>query len=259
MKNRKVRILIPQKTEFQSPVKKRVVAVYARVSTSSDEQLNSFEAQSDYYQKLVQTRHDWELYRIYQDAGISGTSVKHRQGFKDMIADAYAKKFNLIITKSLSRFARNTLDTLTYVRKLKEIGCEVYFEKENLWTLDSKSEFFITIMSGLAQDESRSTSENVRWGKQKAFADGKYYAPFSRFLGYTNKWEIVPEEANIVKKIFEYYLSGYTYYSIATLLTEQHISTPTGDKEWNHSTVNSILTNEKYKGDADADAKTNLC
>jgi len=159
---------------------KRRVAGYARVSTEQEEQQTSYAAQVDYYTKYIKKHGEWEFVKVYTDEGISGTSTKKREGFQQMIADALNGKINLIITKSVSRFARNTVDSLTTVRKLKEKGVEVYFEKENIYTLDSKGELLITIMSSLAQEESRSISENVTWGQRKRFADGKVSLPYKK-------------------------------------------------------------------------------
>lgn len=153
-------------------VKQRVVG-YARVFTNSDEQFTSYTAQVDYYTSYIQHNPNWEFVDVYTDEGISCVSTKNREGFNRMISDALAGRIDLIVTKSVSRFARNTVDSLTTVRKLKEKGVEVYFEKENIYTLDSKGELLITIMSSLAQEESRSISENVTWGQRKRFADGK--------------------------------------------------------------------------------------
>ena len=164
--------------------KKRKVAAYARVSTDQEEQLTSYEAQVDYYTNYIKSRDDWEFVDVYTDEGISGTSTKHREGFNKMVEYAMAGNIDLIITKSVSRFARNTVDSLTTIRKLKDIGCECYFEKENIWTFDGKGELLLTIMSSLAQEESRSISENVKWGHRKRFADGKVTVPFNNFLGY---------------------------------------------------------------------------
>ena len=164
--------------------RKRRVAGYARVSTDHEDQATSYEAQVDYYTTYIKSRDDWEFVHIYTDEGISATNTKKREGFKSMIADALAGKIDLIVTKSVSRFARNTVDSLTTVRQLKEKGIEIYFEKENIWTLDSKGELLISIMSSLAQEESRSISETVTWGQRKRFADGKVTVPFGRFLGY---------------------------------------------------------------------------
>jgi DNA invertase Pin-like site-specific DNA recombinase len=160
------------------------VAAYARVSTDDEEQKTSYEAQVDFYTKHIQANPAWEFVEVYTDEGISGTGTKKRKGFNRMIADAMAGKIDLIITKSVSRFARNTVDTLTTVRKLKEKGIEVFFQKENIFTLDSKGELLITIMSSLAQEESRSISENVTWGMRRRFEDGKVSLPYKRFLGY---------------------------------------------------------------------------
>lgn len=163
---------------------RRRVAAYARVSTDSEEQLTSYEAQVDYYTKYIQSNPDWDFVKVYTDEGISATNTKHREGFNTMIQDALDGKIDLIVTKSVSRFARNTVDSLTAVRKLREHGTEVFFEKENIWTLDSKGEVMITIMSSLAKEESRSISENVTWGQRKRFADGKVSLPYKAFLGY---------------------------------------------------------------------------
>lgn len=164
--------------------KKRRVAGYAQVSTDHDDQVTSYAAQVDYYTNYIKGRDDWEFVGIYTDEGISATNTRHRDGFKRMVRDAMDGKIDLIVTKSVSRFARNTVDSLTTVRKLKDKGIEIYFEKENIWTLDAKGELLITIMSSLAQEESRSISENVTWGHRKRFADGKVCVPFGHFLGY---------------------------------------------------------------------------
>ena len=160
------------------------VAAYARVSTDSDEQMGSVEAQKDYFQKLITERPGWVLVEIYADEGISGTSLNRREAFTRMIDDAMTGRIDMIITKSLSRFARNTVDALNTIRKLKTAGVGVYFEKEDIDTLDAKGEFLITLMSSLAEEESRSISENVKWGHRKRFADGKYSLPYKQFLGY---------------------------------------------------------------------------
>ena len=164
--------------------KKRKVAAYARVSTDHEEQQSSYEAQVDYYTTYIQGRDDWEFVSVYADEGITGCNTKKRDGFNSMVEDALAGKIDLIITKSVSRFARNTVDSLTTIRKLKEHGTECYFEKENIWTFDGKGELLLTIMSSLAQEESRSISENCTWGQRKRFQDGKVTVPFGRFLGY---------------------------------------------------------------------------
>jgi len=237
-----------------SSTAKRRVAGYARVSTDSEEQQTSYEAQVDYYTHYIQSRPDWQFVKVYTDEGISATNTKNRDGFNEMVDFALAGGIDLIVTKSVSRFARNTVDSLTTVRRLKEKGVEVYFEKENIYTLDSKGELLITIMSSLAQEESRSISENVTWGKRKQFADGKVALPYKQFLGYRKGEdglpEIVPEEAEIVQRIYSLFIGGKTTGGIARLLTAEGIPTPAGKANWRASTVESILTNEKYRGDA---------
>ncbi len=231
------------------------VAAYARVSTNSDEQYTSYEAQVTYYQKYIQDRPDWEYTRVYADEGITGTNTKKRVEFNRMIKDALNGKINLIITKSISRFARNTLDTISYVRKLKNNGIEVFFEKENLWTLDPKSELILTIMASIAQEESRSISQNVTWGKRVGFQEGKVSFAYKNFMGYKkedDKIVIDENQAVIVKIIYRMFLvEGKTATGIARYLKSQNIKTPTGKStNWTKNTVTSILTNEKYKGDA---------
>ncbi len=235
-------------------IAKRRTAGYARVSTDSEEQQTSYEAQVDYYTKYIQSRDDWEFVKVYTDEGISATNTKHRDGFKEMVRDALDGKIDLIITKSVSRFARNTVDSLTTVRKLKEHGVEIYFEKENIFTFDSKGELLITIMSSLAQEESRSISENVTWGQRKRFADGKVSMPYKQFLGYEKGEDGTPvvneEEAAIVRLIYKLFLEGKTPAGVCRYLDAQGIPTPSGKKKWSQTTVGSILSNEKYKGDA---------
>ena len=238
----------------KTAIQLRRVAAYARVSTDSAEQLTSYEAQVDYYTKYIHSRSDWEFVEVYTDEGISATNTKRREGFNRMVQDALDGKIDLIVTKSVSRFARNTVDSLTTVRKLKDAGVEVYFEKENIWTLDSKGELLITIMSSLAQEESRSISENVTWGQRKRFADGKVSIPYGQFLGYRKGAdglpEIVPEEAEIIRNIYRMCIEGKSTNAIAKHLTQQDIPTPAGKKIWQRATVESILRNEKYKGSA---------
>lgn len=252
--------VIPAKKKFLPgqgdtvEMKRLRVAAYARVSTNNEEQLTSYEAQVDYYTRYIQSKDEWEFVGVYTDEGISATNTRKRDGFKRMVADALAGKIDLIITKSISRFARNTVDTLTTVRKLKEKGIEVFFEKENIRTLDGKGELLITIMSSLAQEESRSISENVTWGQRKRFADGKVALPYKRFLGYRKGEnglpEIVESEAVIVRLIYRLFLYGKSPSAIAKYLTDEGIPTPGGKKKWGSKVVESILTNEKYKGDA---------
>ena len=232
----------------------RRVAGYARVSTDLEEQETSYEAQMKYYETLIKGHPGWEYAGMYSDEGISGTSTKRREGFNAMIKDALNGKIDLIITKSVSRFARNTVDSLTTIRELKEKGVEVYFEKENIWTFDSKGELLITIMSSLAQEESRSISENTKWGKRRKFAEGKASVGFSYFLGYDKgpdgEFVINKEQAEVVKLIYKLFLSGMSYTEIKRRLDELGIKTPGHKDKWHPSTIRNILTNEKYKGDA---------
>ncbi len=230
--------------------RKRRVAGYARVSTDHEEQATSYEAQMSYYKGYIEGRDDWTFAGMYSDEGITATNTKKRDGFNRMIDDALSGKIDLIITKSVSRFARNTVDSLTTIRKLKEKGIEVYFEKENIWTLDAKGELMITIMSSLAQEESRSISENTTWGKRKRFADGKCSVAYSWFLGYDKDFKINEEQAKTVKLIYKLFISGLSMYAITKELVKRGIKSPSGNDNWQISTVKSILTNEKYRGDA---------
>ena len=190
---------------------------------------------------------------MYTDEGISATSTKHREGFQQMVEDALDGKIDLIVTKSVSRFARNTVDSLTTIRKLKEHGTEVYFEKENIWTFDSKGELLLTIMSSLAQEESRSISENVRWGQRKKAADGKYSMPYAAILGYDKGPDgimvINEEQAPVVRRIYGLFLEGYSFNRIAQNLTEEGVPSPRKVGRWNDVTIGSILQNEIYMGD----------
>ncbi|WHL24238.1 recombinase family protein [Streptococcus iniae] len=235
-------------------LKKRRVAGYARVSTDHEDQATSYESQMRYYSEYINERDDWEFVKMYSDEGISGTNTKLRTGFKAMVEDALNGKIDLIITKSVSRFARNTVDSLTTVRQLKEVGVEIYFEKENIWTLDSKGELLITIMSSLAQEESRSISENVTWGLRKQFAEGKVHFPYTNVLGFKAGEDgaivVDQDEAKTVRYIFQQALIGKSPYHIAKDLTEQGIPSPSGKSRWNATTIKRMLRNEKYKGDA---------
>ena len=231
---------------------KRKVAAYARVSTDHEEQQSSYEAQCDYYSKFIQARDDWEFVGIYSDEGISGTNMTKREGFTKMVNDALAGKIDLILTKSVSRFARNTVDSLTTIRKLKENGTEVFFEKESIWTFDSKGEMLLTILSSLSQEESRSISENVKWGQRKKFSDGRFSTCYGRFLGYDRGEDgtmvINEEQANTVRLIYSLFIAGLSPKAIAKKLTEEKLPTPCGKEMWREGTVRSILKNEKYKG-----------
>lgn len=234
---------------------KRRVAAYARVSTDEDEQLTSYQNQVEYYTRYIKSRPDWEFIGLYADEGISGLNTKKRSGFRQMVEDAMNGRIDLILTKSISRFARNTVDSLVTIRELKAKGVEVFFEKENIYTFDSKGELMITIMSSIAQEESRSISENITWGMRKNMARGKVTMAYGKFLGYRRgadgKPEIVEEEAEVVRRIYQLYLDGHTVREITRILTGDGIPTPSGKNcNWSVSTIMSILRNEKYKGDA---------
>jgi DNA invertase Pin-like site-specific DNA recombinase len=237
-----------------SPLSKRRVAGYARVSTGKEEQKTSYDAQVDYYTKLIKGRADWDFITIYTDEGISAVSTKKRDGFNQMVADGLAGKYDLLVTKSVSRFARNTVDSLTTVRKLKEKGVEIWFEEQNIYTLDSKGELLITIMSSMAQEESRNISENVTWGHRKRMADGRVSLPYGQFLGFEKGEDglprVVEAEAEIVRLIFRLCMEGKTPSAIARYLMKHGIPSPAGKKTWQVSTVRSILQNEKYAGNA---------
>lgn len=236
-------------------VAKRKVAAYARVSTDSDEQYTSYDAQVTYYTNFIKGKPNWEFVKVYADEGISGTSTKRRDDFKEMIESALNGKIDLIITKSISRFARNTLDTISITRQLKAKGIEVYFEKENLWSLDDKTEFLLTIMASIAQEESRSISQNITIGKRWGMKEGKVSFAYKNFLGYKKvdgKIVIDEAQAETVRLIYMMFLKeGKTCTGIAEFLKSKGITTPSGKScNWTKNTVYSILTNEKYKGDA---------
>lgn len=234
---------------------KRRTCGYARVSSDKDEQFTSYEAQVDYYTKYIKRNPEWEFVDVYTDEGITGTNTKKRDGFNQMVRDALDGKIDLIVTKSVSRFARNTVDSLVTIRKLKEKGVEVYFEKENIWTLDSNGELLITIMSSLAQDESRNISENVIWGKRRKAEEGQVTLAYSSFLGYDKgdvpgNLVVNQEQAKLVKRIYRDFMKGMTPWTISQRLTKEGIPTPMGKSQWTYTGIMSILSNEKYKGDA---------
>ena len=230
------------------------VAAYCRVSTDSEEQINSYTAQKAYYTQKIEESPDWELAGIFADEGITGTSMKKRKEFNRMITACKRGGIDLILTKSLSRFARNTVDCLETVRMLKARGIGVIFEKENINTLTESSEFLITLFSGFAQAESESLSSNIQLGIRMAMKEGKVNFHYRSMLGYQRgadgKPEIVPEEAEVVRRIFRRYLEGCSEGQIQRELTQDGIATAKGVKAWSHQIVHNILTNEKYAGDA---------
>lgn len=210
--------------------------------------------QKQYYTEKINSEPKWCLAGIYADKGITGTSTKNRDEFNKMIRDCKKGKIDRIITKSISRFARNTLDCLKYVRMLKEINVDIFFEEQGLHSTDPGAEFYITIYGSIAQSESENISANVRWGKEQSAREGKVSFVYSNFLGYKRgvdgQPEIVPEEAEIVKIIYERFLKGDSLKTIANSLTSQNIPTPMKKENWSSSTIKSILSNEKYMGDA---------
>ena len=230
------------------------VAAYCRVSTDSDEQATSYEAQVEHYTEFIQKNPEWEFAGIYADDGISGTNTKNRDEFNRMIEECEAGNIDMIITKSISRFARNTLDCLKYIRQLKEKNIPVFFEKEAINTMDAKGEVLITIMASLAQQESQSLSQNVKLGLQFRYQNGQVQVNHNHFLGYTKDADgnliIDPEQAEVVKRIYREYLEGSSMDKIAAGLEKDGILTGAGKTKWWASTVKKILTNEKYIGDA---------
>lgn len=230
------------------------VAAYCRVSTKQEEQLNSYETQVRYYTDRINREPGWKLAGIYADKGITGTSMKKRDEFNKLIRQCKRGKVDMIIVKSISRFARNTLDCLKITRMLRELKVDVYFEEQNLHSIDPSSEFYISIYGSVAQSESENISHNVAWGKARSAKDGNVFFAYKSFLGYRRgadgKPEIDPEQADTVRRIYDRFLAGNSLQQIANGLTADGIPTPMGRTVWQASVVQSILSNEKYKGDA---------
>ena len=230
------------------------VAAYCRVSTDTEEQATSYETQIDHYTAYINGHPDWTLAGVFADDGISDTNTKKRDEFNRMIDECMAGKIDMIVTKSISRFARNTLDCLKYIRQLKEKNIPVYFEKENINTMDSKGEVLLTIMASLAQQESQSLSQNVKLGLQYRYQQGQIQVNCTRFLGYTKDENkhlvVVPEEAKIVRRIYREYLEGASMLKIARGLEADGILNGAGNSHWHTSNISQILRNEKYIGDA---------
>lgn len=229
------------------------VAAYCRVSTNQEEQLNSYEVQKNYYAEKINSEPKWTLVDIFADKGITGTSVKKRDEFNRMIRMCKRGKIDMIITKSISRFARNTVDCLTYVRKLKDMNVDVFFEEQGIHSTQPGAEFYITIYGCIAQSESENISANVKWGKAQSAKEGNVSFHYKNFLGYRKgadgKPEIVPEEAEIIRTIYKRFLAGDSFGSIIAYLEERRILSPSGKEKWQYSTIQSILSNERYKGD----------
>ena len=236
------------------PTQVTKAAAYCRVSTDSEEQESSYEAQVTHYTNFIQAHVGWELAGIFADEGLSGTQAKTRPQFNALIAACEEGTVNLVITKSISRFARNTLDALNYIRKLKALNIPIIFEKESVNTLEASGELMVTILASIAQQESASISQNVRMGINFGFQEGRGRVNFSSFLGYRRgdkpgTYEIVSAEADVVRRIYRQFLEGYSPKMIADGLMEDGICTPSGGEKWYPSTVASILENEKYAGD----------
>ena len=251
-------LVIPPKPEYSGDnridIRPKRVAAYCRVSTDKEQQEHSFETQKEMYTEMIMMKPNWQMAGIYADEGITGTIAKKRPDFMRMIEDCRKGKIDIIITKSVSRFSRNNLDCLLYVRELKELGIPIIFEKEGINTLQVSSELLITLFSGLSQAESESISMNVKIGKRQSLKNGNVPFCYKSFLGYKKgadgKPEIVPEEANIITRIYTEYLAGKSLNDIAKSLITDGIYTPTGKTQWTSKVVLSILSNEKYKGDA---------
>lgn len=230
------------------------VAAYCRVSTDDEEQLTSYKAQCAYYTDKIMTNPDWTLAGIFADEGITGTSIKKREKFKKMIRLCRRGKIDMILTKSISRFARNTVDCLAYIRELKELKIPIIFEKENIDTMKADSEIIITMLGGFAQAESESISQNVRWGKRQAFKEGHVIFQYSRLYGYeqgeNNKPKVNLEQATVIKRIFDSYLAGSSVRDIKRMLEAEGIPAACGKPEWSISVLQYLLRNEKYCGDA---------
>jgi len=254
----KVVRVIPPKPEYSgqnnADFRPKRVAAYCRVSTDKEQQEHSFETQKEMYTDMIMMKPNWQMAGVYADEGITGTIAKKRPDFMRMLEDCRRGKIDMIITKSVSRFSRNNLDCLLYVRELKERGIPIIFEKEGINTLQVSSELLITLFSGLSQAESESISMNVKMGRRQSLKNGNVPFCYKSFLGYRKgadgKPEIVPEEAEIIRRIYKEYLAGASLLEIAKSLMADGILTARGKSKWTAKGVLSILTNEKYKGDA---------
>ena len=243
----RIRQITPGVTQLK---RKMRVAAYARVSEDCEVLLHSLSAQVSYYSTLIQNNPEWEYAGVYVDQGITGTSTAHSDGFNRLVADCDAGKIDMVLVKSISRFARDTVDCLNTTRHLKDLGISAYFEREKINSLSEDGELMLTLLASFAQEESRSISENTTWGKRKQFADGKGSVAFSWFLGYDKDFKINEEQAATVRLIYRLFISGLSFYAITKELESRGIKSPSGKDRWHISTVKSILTNEKYRGDA---------
>ena len=250
-------IIIPANPELakQKAVKRQLrVAAYCRVSTDDEEQLTSYEAQQVYYTDKIMSNPEWTMVDVFADRGITGTSARKRPEFLRMIRLCRQKKVDIVLTKSISRFARNTVDCLKYIRALRELGIAIIFEKENINTLEADSEILITMLGAFAQAESESMSANIVWGKRQAMRDGKVTLQYRRLYGYRKgadgNPEIIPEQAEVVRRIYDQYLAGASLRQIKTSLEADNIPQPEYSAEWTLDVIKGILTSEKYRGDA---------
>jgi len=250
---RGMRIILPTANPVAAPTEK-VMTAYARVSTNKFEQSESLERQESSYREYIQRQSGWKYREIYSDPGLSGTRAEKRPGFMRLIADCKAGLINKILVKSLSRFARNTVDALTYIRLLKELRISVFFETENIDTLTPGGEVLITILAGLAEQEARNISKNVTWGFNKKFQNDGIIMPTKNFLGYTldaDKNIIIDmQEAPVVQRIFREFIGGYSTQQIALRLVADGVKSPRGKDRWQATTIRSIIRNPKYCGDA---------
>lgn len=230
------------------------VAAYARVSTDKDEQEDSFERQVEYYTEYIQSNDNWNFVKIYSDPGISGTRADKRPGFQELMKDCREGKIDKVLCKSIARFSRNTVDALNYIRELKDLGIGVMFETQNIDTSTPGGDVLLTILAATAEEESRTISKNIKWAMQKKFEKGDFMLNYNRFMGYTrdenHNLVIVPEEAEVVVRMYKEYVNGASTNQIAKNLERDGILSPTGNKKWHESTVLSMLKNEKYAGNA---------
>ncbi|MGF7057905.1 recombinase family protein [Brassicibacter mesophilus] len=243
-------IFIPAKNSLKNSGKLKVAA-YCRVSTERETQKSSIDTQIKYYTELIQTNPEWDFAGVFYDYE-SGLRKEKRNGLDSMLKKAYRGEIDYIITKSISRLSRNVLDTLTIIRSLKAKGINIYFEKENLNSLEAEKEIDIAFNGVLAQEESRNLSENVQWGYKRKFEKGDDFVG-KMPMGYknvNNEWIIVPEEAEVIRKIYRLYLEGSTLQQIKEYLEEHQIKTATGKETWATAVIQKILKNEKYKGDS---------
>ncbi len=248
-------VVIPAKSRDEIQRTTRLnVAAYCRVSTDQEEKENSYEAQISYYTEKIGKNNDWQMAGIFADEGITGTQAKKRPEFLKMIRLCRQRKIDMVLTKSLSRFARNTVDSLNYIRELKALGIAVIFEKENINTLETDTEMMLTIMSCFAQAESESISKNVSWGIRQSFKNGNVPMQYARLLGYKKgdggNAEIIPDEAEVVREIYRCYLDGMSMNLIADRLNAKGLTTKGSGSPYRKAVVQRILTNEKYTGDA---------